>query len=146
MQFRSEANNLIGGDGNGQSDAFVRDTIAGTTERFTVAFNGAEGNGYSASGLMSADGRYIAFSSWASNLVADDTNGLPDCFVRDRQAGSTFRVSVSSDGIESNGEITECQGISDDGRTIGLTSTADNLVSDDFGGQRDIFVHDRQKA
>src|SRR5205823_9890685 len=105
----SAATDLVAGDTNGVSDVFVHDRQTGTTERVSVASGGAQGNG--SSGLigfafppaLSADGRFIAIVSFATNLVAGDTNGATDVFVHDRQTGTTERVSVASGGSEGNG-------------------------------------------
>lgn len=96
---------------------------------------------------MSADGRYVAFHSNASNLVLGDNNGAYDVFVHDRNTGQTTRVSVASNGSEANNN--SCGGsstwatISDDGSYVGFQSDADNLVPNDGNGVDDIFVHDR---
>ncbi len=144
VAFASGATNLVAGDTNGTSDVFVRDRQAGTTERVSVATGGAEGAG--ASGLpitsMSADGRFVAFTSTAANLVASDTNGSMDAFVHDRQSGTTERVSVSSSGVEANADSTGLS-ISADGRYVAFQSDASNLVSGDSNATRDIFLRDR---
>src|SRR5205823_7255077 len=75
---------------------------AGTTERVSVDSAGNEGNGGSGGTAISADGRFVAFSSYATNLVAGDTNGVADVFVHDRQTGTTERVSVDSAGTQGN--------------------------------------------
>ena len=72
--------------------------FAGTTTRVSVASDGTQGMNYSENPSISADGRYVAFASYANNLVANDTNGRSDVFVHDRQTGETTRVSVASDG------------------------------------------------
>src|SRR5437870_11198264 len=108
VAFDSDAGDLVAGDTNGVSDVFVHDRQTGTTERVSGASGGAQGNG--SSGLigfafpptLSADGRFVAFVSLATNLVAGDRNGATDVFVRDRQTGTTERVSVAFDGTESN--------------------------------------------
>ena len=99
VAFDSFASNLVAGDTNGVVDVFVRDRVAGATERVSVSSSGAQANG-SVSAAMSADGRFVAFSS---DLVAGDTlEDLDDVFVRDRVAGTTKRVSVSSTGAQAN--------------------------------------------
>ena len=89
---------------------------------------------------ISADGRYVAFESDASNLVSGDTNYHPDIFVHDRQTGQTTRVSVASDGTQANGHSFD-PSISADGRYVAFGSEADNLVSGDTG-RFDIFVRE----
>src|SRR5262245_24497635 len=98
--FNSGSNDVVPGDTNGTWDVFARDRLAGTTERVSLATGGAEANDFS--GLLGASisdsGRFVAFESRASNLVPGDTNFARDIFVRDRLAGVTERVSVSSSG------------------------------------------------
>src|SRR5207244_1338287 len=116
VAFSSDATNLVGRDTNGAADVFVHDRVIGTTKRVSVSSTGAQANDDSVSGFapaISADGRFVAFSSDATNLVPGDTNGQTDVFVRDRcltngvsVAGCTAktqRVSVSSSGAQGNG-------------------------------------------
>lgn len=119
----------------------------GTTTRVSVASNGTEGNQNSWWASISADGRFVAFGSWADNLVIGDTNACNDVFVHDRQTGETTRVSVASDGTEGNGNSQLSRipsSISADGRFVTFISEASNLVSGDTNGRNDVFVHDRQ--
>src|SRR5437762_932588 len=102
VAFVSAATNLVTGDTNGAADVFVRDRQTGTTERVSVASGGTQGNAASWGLALSADGRFVAFQSDATNLVAGDTNGATDVFVRDRQTGMTERVSVASGGAPGN--------------------------------------------
>ena len=145
VSFESEADNLVGGDTNGSGDVFVRDRQSGTTERASVASDGTEGDGWSYCASLSGDGRYVAFESEASNLVAGDTNGVADVFVRDRASGVTERVSVASDGSEGDGWA-GCASISGDGRYVAFESDASNLVAGDTNGQTDVFARDRQSG
>ena len=115
---------------------------AQTTERVSVASDGTEGNGGSFNPAISADGRFVAFFSPASNLVSGDTNGWADIFVHDRDTGTTERVNVASDGTQSN-EISRDPAISADGRFVAFDSFASDLVLGDTNSQYDIFVHDR---
>jgi hypothetical protein len=148
VSFWSDAWNLVAGDNNGWSDAFVRDRQTSTTTRISVAGNGAEQNGPLASNTsvpISGDGRYVAFGSYASNLVAGDANNGLDIFVRDRQAGTTVRATVSTEGAEAWGAYTSYSGsLSADGRYAGFESEASNLVPGDTNGLNDVFVRDRQ--
>ncbi|MEG3843435.1 DUF4347 domain-containing protein, partial [Microcoleus sp. herbarium14] len=82
VSFESAATNLVNGDTNGQLDIFLRDTVKNTTSRISVDSNGNQGNGESGASSISADGRYVAFASKASNLASGDTNGEYDIFVR----------------------------------------------------------------
>ena len=149
VAFDSAATDLVAGDTNGVSDVFVHDRQTGTTERVSVASDGAQGNG--SSGLvtfafppaLSADGRFVAFVSFATNLVASDTNGATDVFVHDRQTGTTERVSVASDGTEGNAASAGAT-LSADGRFVAFHSAATNLVAGDTNATNDVFVHDRQ--
>jgi Tol biopolymer transport system component len=143
VAFYSEANNLVPGDLNGGTDIFVRDRLNGTIERVSLAWNGAEGDGSSWYPAISADGRYVVFTSLSTNLVPGDSNGMKDVFVRDRQAGTTERVSVSSAGTQSMGN-SALGSISADGRYVTFESNAQNLVHGDTNGRWDAFVRDRQ--
>lgn len=139
---------LVPEDQNEFIDVYVRDRQAGTTTIVSRGVGGADGNGDSFSAPISADGRYVAFGSLASNLVAGDTNGVRDVFVHDRATGATTRVSVDSAGIQGNA-VSFVGSISADGRYIGFFSEASNLVPGDTNGRpgiRDVFVHDRLAA
>ena len=142
VAFESFATNLAGGDTNGWSDVFVRDRQAKKTNRASVATGGKQGHGESWGASISGDGRFVAFASSASDLVAGDTNGCWDVFVHDQQTGQTTRVSIASDGTEANG-LSYGPSISADGRFVAFTSFASNLVAGDTNGDYDVFVHDR---
>ncbi|WP_189175366.1 PD40 domain-containing protein [Streptomyces lasiicapitis] len=118
-------------------------TSAPGTERVSVGPQGAQGNAASTSPAISADGRYVAFVSASRNLVANDTNGTPDAFVRDLRTGTTERVSVKSNGKASHGVVREVS-LSADGRYVAFTSTADDLVGGDPNDLDDVFLHDRR--
>jgi LPXTG-site transpeptidase (sortase) family protein len=145
VAFESDADNLVAGDTNGTQDVFVRDRTTGTTTRASVATGGAEGNGYSDSPALSAEGRFVAFESIADNLVpaGGDTNGNADVFVHDRTTGTTTRVSVDSAENEAVGGHSDDSVISADGRYVAFTSDATNLVAGDTNNWGDIFVRDR---
>lgn len=171
--FRSAADNLVDGDTNGKIDTFVRDRVAGTTERISLTWDGQQQNGDSASSTagvqwcISDDGRYLVFLSAATNLVREpDTNNAFDLFVRDRVKGDTRRVSVAWDGAQANtGEyrfenphhlipqayiLAATKGpssatghsISPDGRYVLFSSPASNLVPGDTNGFEDVFLRD----
>ncbi|MEN6544494.1 MAG: hypothetical protein ABFE07_00460, partial [Armatimonadia bacterium] len=142
VAFCSWASNVVAGDTNGYGDVFVYDRTAGTTRRVSVSTAGTQANGASTESVMSADGRYVAFISEASNLVAGDTNGKTDVFVRDLVNGLTTRVSVSTGGAQANGDCSELA-ISTDGRYVAFVSYALNLVAGDTNGWQDVFVRDR---
>ncbi|MCY2987716.1 MAG: Ig-like domain-containing protein, partial [Planctomycetota bacterium] len=141
VAFQSNASDLVSGDTNGVSDIFVRDTLSNTTSRVSLDTAGTQANSDSDWPSISADGRYVAFSSDASNLVSGDTNGTPDIFVRDTLSNITSRVSVDTAGTQAN-SYSDWPSISDDGRYVAFSSTASNLVSDDTNGTSDIFVRD----
>lgn len=143
VAFRSYAGNLVPGDTNAASDVFVRDRQTGQTARVSVDSAGAQANSTSWAPALSADGRYVAFVSRASNLVAGDTNGFPDVFVHDRQTGQTERVSVASSGAAGNDGSYE-PALSADGMLVAFESRASNLATGDTNGKSDVFVHDRQ--
>ena len=143
VSFQSAASNLVAGDTNGKADAFVHDRQTGQTTRVSVTSDGAQGDDSSDVTYISGNGRFVAFSSKASNLVAGDTNGEPDIFVHDRQTGQTERVSVASDGTQAN-DISYDLWLSGDGRFVAFESVASNLVAGDTNETGDIFVHDRQ--
>ena len=144
VAFSSRATNLVPGDTNGWEDVFVRDRWTGTTERVSVNSAGTEGNGSSGNPSISADGRFVAFESYATNLVAEATNGYADVFVHDRQTGITERVSVDSAGNQGNSGSYD-PSLSADGRVVAFISWASNLVPGDTNGYfPDVFVHDRQ--
>ena len=144
VAFYSTASNLVSGDTNGAGDIFVNDLQTGVTKRISVASDGTQGNNHSQSPSISADGRYVAFHSTASNLVSGDTNGTGDVFVNDLQTGTTKRISVASDGTQGNGNSGYLPSISADGRYVAFESTASNLVSGDTNNTADIFVNDLQ--
>ena len=133
------------GDTNGQDDIFVRDRTAGTTSRVSVTTAGTQAEGGSDWPRISADGRYVAFSSSATNLVPGDTNGKIDIFVRDCVGLTTERMSVSSAETQSNGHSHE-PSISANGRYIAFVSEAANLVGPDTNGAVDIFSRNRESG
>jgi Tol biopolymer transport system component len=129
----------------GVADVFVRDRQLGTTERVSVGPDGKAADGISHSPSISADGRFVAFGSFAANLVPGDTNHASDVFVRDRQLGTTERVSVGPDGAQAEGGEffgSYVPSISADGRFVAFESFATNLVPGVT--ERGIFVRDRK--
>ena len=144
MVFDSTASNLVPGDTNGVSDVFVRQ-LGRTpfTFRVSVGLSGAQANGASYLPSISADGRYVAFHSKASNLVTSDTNNQPDVFVYDRVTKNTIRASQSRvvSGVGNGGSTNAT--ISDDGDTIAFESSASDLVYGDTNANLDAFVYTR---
>jgi Tol biopolymer transport system component len=142
VAFESTATNLVLGDTNGDSDIFVRSRVPGTTQRVSISSVGVQADDGSFYPAISADGRYVAFQSAAPNLVAGDTNGVSDIFLRDRLSFVTERISLSDAEAQANGSCT-FPSISGDGRYVAFMSTANNLVPGDTNGFADIFVRDR---
>ncbi|MEN6521487.1 MAG: hypothetical protein ABFD46_10120 [Armatimonadota bacterium] len=147
IAYRSYAKNLVVDDTNEKSDIFVYDRITRKTERVSVSTQGKQGNGdcrdsFRLVPVISADGRFVAFSSESSNLVPHDTNHHKDVFVRDRVSQTTERVSVSSQQKQAN---SDCEGVSvsADGRFVVFNSSASNLVKSDTNKRMDVFIHDR---
>jgi Tol biopolymer transport system component len=144
VAFESAASNLVAGDTNAKSDVFVRDLVAGTTVRVSVDSAGAQSNQDSIMPSISADGMHVSFESAASNLVAGDTNGVFDVFVRDLSTGVTVRASVDSSGAQGDfaSGFPSWTSISGDGRVVAFASFATNLVAADTNGAFDVFARD----
>ena len=143
VAFMSNESNLVPGDTNGVLDIFVHDRQTGQTERVSVDSQGNQGNSVSVDATISADGRFVAFSSEANNLVPGDTNFDQDIFVHDRQTGQTERVSVDSQGNQGDGQSL-WPSISADGLFVMFSSYSRNLVPGDTNNTLDVFVHNRQ--
>jgi flagellin-like hook-associated protein FlgL len=141
VTFQSSATNLVAGDTNGQQDVFMKDTLTGTTIRISTDSYGNQAAGDSLNGLISADGRYVMFNSTASNLVAGDTNGNTDVFIKDIVTGLTTVVSTASEGTLGNNQ-SQGRAISADGRYAIILSAATNLVSGDTNARFDYFIKD----
>ncbi len=141
--FESESAKVVSGDTNGVSDIFLRDRVTGKTLRVSVSSTGAQANGPSVAplGSVTPDGHFVSFVSSASNLVAGDTNGVDDVFVRDTVAGTTERVSVSSSGVQGN-KPSWAAILSHDGRFVLFNSEASNFfVSETWAPT--VYVRDR---
>src|SRR5438445_321023 len=106
VAFHSAATNLVAGDTNATTDVFVHDRQTGITERVSVASDGTQGNKASSYPALSADGRFVAFDSDATNLVAGDTNGTTDVFVHDRQTCTTEPATDAPGGAAAAGATT----------------------------------------
>jgi Tol biopolymer transport system component len=142
LTFYSSASSLVVGDANGSPDIFVRNLRTGVTTRVSVNASGQEANGTCDIASMSADGRFVAFGSLASNLVPGDTNGVYDIFVRDLSAGTITRASVDSAGAESDGDSLG-PSLSADGRFVAFYSLASNFGAGPLGVFQ-VYVHDLQ--
>jgi murein DD-endopeptidase MepM/ murein hydrolase activator NlpD len=139
--FSSDDSNLVQGDTNGLPDVFVQTITNGSIERLSISTTGEQANGASYDVGISGDGRYVAFTSVATNLVTNDTNRVTDIFVRDRETNQTFLASVNSDGAPGNGP-SYSPSISADGRFVAFISEATNMVASDTNGVDDVFVRD----
>lgn len=139
--FWSPASNLVVGDANGVRDIFLRDLSTGTTELVSVSSGEAQATSDSEWADVSADGRYVVFTSTASNLVAGDTNGTRDVFLRDRSSGTTTRVSVGSAGTQAD-QQSSSPAISADGSTVVFTSIATNLTAGATVSGQHVYAHD----
>lgn len=177
IAFNSRAVNLVPHDNNRTTDVFVKDLLTGRVQRVSVASDGAEGHGVcsakqrqgvgespkvitvaqgSGAPSISDNGRYVTFTSCATNLVPNDRNLAADVFVHDRIAGRTRRVSVSSSGEETPPDVSTQDTqrvsrnghgqISGNGRYVAFVSSAGNLVRDDTNGDEDVFVRDLKRG
>lgn len=140
ISFTSAANTLVPGDTNGTSDIFVLDRVAGTTSR-VMAPGGFQVNDYCEESSLSSNGRFLAFTSDATNIVPGNTGTFRDVFRLDRLTGSFLRLNVDALGVEADDHCYELT-ISDSGRFVGWISPATNLVPGDTNGADDIFVRD----
>jgi Tol biopolymer transport system component len=145
VAFVSEASNLLPGGYRYGTDVYLRDVAARTTVRVSTAPSGGPADGASTAPAVSADGRYVAFLSRATNLVRGDTNARIDVFVWDRAGRTTSRVSVSGRGAQGDGDASRSgrPALSADGRYVAFGSGAANLVPGDTNGAPDVFVRDR---
>ena len=142
IAFGSEATNLVEQDTNNVADVFVHDRQTGEITRVSVDSTGEQGTSSSSLPSISADGRFVAFTSSSPELAGDDSNQTFDVFVHDRNTGETTRVSVDSTGAEGN-DMSCCSSISGGGRFVAFASQATNLVEGDTNNVGDLFVHDR---
>jgi hypothetical protein len=141
VAFESFASNLVPGDTNSTWDVFVKDTQTGGITLASADPLGNVGDGQSSNSTISGDGRYVAFTSHATNLVAGDTNNRADIFVKDLQTGAVVLVSTDSLGDLGDGD-TSYPSISWDGRYVSFESTSTNLVAGDTNNALDVFVKD----
>jgi Tol biopolymer transport system component len=143
VAFASNASDLVAGDGNGTTDIFVRDVRTGTTTRVSTNVTGGDANGHSDDAAISADGRYVAFTSVANNLVAAGDNCCTDVFVRDLQVGTTIRLGTTT-GTDNEFSHSFNPTLSANGRYVAFESWASDLVPGDGNGVVDVFVYDQQ--
>jgi hypothetical protein len=148
--FVSAADNLVPNDVNTFGDVFLRDRKLGKTRLVSVSSAGVQGNSssddYSNGSPISADGRFIVFSSSANTLVPSDGNARTDIFVRDMKSHTTKRINVTSSEQEALHGDSVDPAISANGRFVVFSSTADNLVPNDLNAVSDVFIRDRKKG
>jgi Tol biopolymer transport system component len=151
VAFQSDATNLVSNDFNGETDVFLFDRETWTMTIVSRGLGGESGAGWSIGPAISSNGRYVAFTSAAGNLVTGDTNNASDVFVFDRETLQISRVSVAKGALQGNGN-SDSASISLDGRFIAFRSVATNLVVGDTNDCTytspsrncpDVFVHDR---
>jgi hypothetical protein len=145
VAFFSFSSQLVANDTNNQGDVFVHDRQTGVTTRASVSSTGGQGSNTSIAPSISNNGRYVSFSSFANNLVLDDTNFNQDIFVHDRMTLQTERVSVSTAGVQGNATSEESV-VCGSGSFVAFLSAASNLVPDDTNATTDIFVRDLGNA
>ena len=145
----STVSNLVANDTNNAEDVFLFNTKTNQTQRVSIANDGIQANDNSRGSSISADGRYVVFTSKASNLVANDTNDVGDIFLFDTQAQINLqinpmkRISISNSGTQANGSSYSCS-ISSNGKYVVFNSSASNLVANDTNAKGDIFLFDTQ--
>ena len=144
VAFESDANNLVLNDQNGKRDIFVFDRDDMSFDRVSIDSMGVAADDSSQRLAISENGRWVAFSSQATNLVTGDTNGRRDIFVHDRITGDTERVSIGTgeSGPEGDLDSSACD-ISDDGRFVVFATSATTFSGFDTNGVADIYVRDR---
>ena len=140
--FESTASNLVANDNNLSSDIFLVDTANGAIERISQTASGLDANGASNNPAISGNGQYIVFESFASNLVANDSNRVIDIFMYDRVAGAMERISVDSAGVQGNSHSFS-PSVSADGQVVAFYSMSTNLATGDGNRAIDVFVRDR---
>jgi Tol biopolymer transport system component len=139
VSFDSNATNLVAGGTTGTVNVFRHDLTTGATVLVSVGISNAQSSGFGPA--MSGDGKFIAFTSEAANVTAGDTNGASDVFVRDMNAGSTVRASLTSLGAEPDSDSGQ-PSISADGHLVTFTSFGSNLAAGDANDSGDVFVRD----
>ena len=142
--FQSNATNLVESDTNNASDIFLKDLQTGIIARVSTDSSGTQSNKNSATPQITPDGRYLIFSSYATNLVTDDTNGLSDIYLKDLKSGIVTRVNTTSTGNQVTGGDSLSPQITSDGRYAVFRSDATNLVPADTNKTYDIYIKDIQ--
>jgi len=142
VAFHSLASNLSSIDTDADADIYVKDRQTGALELITKSTTGGAADGRAFVPDLSADGRYVAFESESTNLIAGDTNAKWDVFLADRQTGTIERVSLSAElgNGDNNSFLPQ---ISADGRYVAFESFAENLIFGDTNGVADVYIYDR---
>jgi len=140
--FTSNAGNLVPGDTNGAADVFEKNLTTGAIRRLSTSSTGAQGDFGGSDGRYSPDRKSIVFLSYSTNLIATDTNGYTDVFVKELATGKVRRVSLTWDHKQTNDNSGENVVYSPDGKKIAFNSAASNLVPGDTNGNLDIFIRD----
>jgi len=143
IAYSSESNNLVADDHNCESDIFLFDAVTGETRRVSIGMGGEEPEERSFISSISSDGRFIAFDSYADNLVANDHNERLDAFVFDAQTNTTILISANMEGESGNHNSYE-PFVSADGRFVVFGSNANDLVLGDPDFGNDVFIRDLQ--
>jgi subtilisin family serine protease/Tol biopolymer transport system component len=143
IAFESWAANLVDRDNNLCRDVFVRDVLLGTTERVSVSSGGIEADGESKGAMISADGRYVAFASNATNLDPAASSGVSQVYLHDMWTGTTTLLSKTSEGVAGNKESL-APSISGNGQRVAFVTLADNLV--DSNGWPNVLLADLPTA
>jgi WD40 repeat protein len=141
IAFSSFADDLVAGDSNKVMDVFVHDALTGAIERVSVDSSGVQGDRASANAAISADGRFVVFDSWATNLASGGAAGREQVYLHDRTTSTTVMASVDSSGNPCNG-FCLTPAISADGVVVAFASSGTNLVRGDMNRKLDVFVHD----
>ncbi|MEM9531103.1 MAG: hypothetical protein AAGA23_09290 [Pseudomonadota bacterium] len=141
VAFESNATNLVADDTNGRRDIFLVDRELGTIERIDVTADGTESDANSEHPSISADGRFVAFESRATNLVPDVLNGSNNIFVKDRATGAVSLISQSTDGVSADA-FCEWPSISPDGQLVVFDCPATTLTSIDTGSRESVYLRD----
>ena len=141
VAFVSQALDLVPEDNADFTDVFVHDRETGKVRRVSVSSSGAQADEESFDAVISSNGRFVAFQSWATNLAGNDTLGYNDVFVHNRKTKKTIRASVNTNGQKAQGDSTHAT-LSGNGRYVAFESFATNLVANDENSSEDIFLRD----
>jgi Tol biopolymer transport system component len=142
VAFSSDASNLVPGDYNHSRDIFLRNTRTGDVRRVSVSSAGQQGNADSYNPSISGDGRFVVYDSFASNLVAGDTNRQGDVFLYDREQRTTTRISLRYDGTQTDAQ-SGFGVISKDGNVIAYESRATEIIKGIKTPATQLYAYDR---